>query len=137
MTAKRKKLDIKPRTAAYIIITILIIIGVAYFILNGSDESENVLSVREVNLNKQNYIGKDITVEGIFYSEGEDFLISTFTTVSNPNPNDQLALNLENIDNDTRNNLTENQKYLVTGILTEIGEFGTIVELVATNVESK
>lgn len=136
MTAKRKKLDIDPKTAIYILIVVLIIVGVAYFVLNSSDESEDVLSVREVNLNKDKYIDKNIKVEGIYYSEG-DSLISAFTTIANPNPEDQLDLNLENIDNETLANLTNNEKYIIEGKLTKVSEYqgAMIVELVVTDIK--
>lgn len=138
MNAKRKKFDLDTKTVIYILIVVLIVAGIGYFVFTNSDNSEDILSVREVNLNKEKYIGKQIEVKGIFYSEGEDenYLKSTFTTVAKPNPEDQLILNLENIDNDTIDNLTEDQQYIATGTLTVVSEYGTIVELVVTDIKN-
>jgi len=137
MAKKKRKLDIKPRNLIYIILIILVIAAIAYFVFSGSEESEDILSVREVNLNKQSYIGKEIKLEGVFYSEGEDYLADTPPTNANPNPEDLLMLNLENIDNKTRDNLTENQRYLVKGTLTNISENSIIVELVVAEIKGK
>jgi len=137
MAKKKKKLDIKPRNLIYILIIILIVAAIGYFIFSGSEDSEDILSVRAVNLNKQNYIDKEIKVEGIFHSEGEDYLAATPPTNANPNPEDLLQLNLENIDNDTRNNLTEEQRYVATGTLTKISQYSDIVELVVTDIKIK
>lgn len=133
-----KKPKIQPRTFIYIVVVLLVILGIAYIALNPPTDSEDYLSVSEVIRNKENYIGKEITVKGVYYTSGDDdYLIPVVTTTAKPNPDEMLLLNLENIvDNNTLENFTTGNNYAVSGELVDISEIGPpIVELIASEIK--
>jgi len=138
MIFKKPKMDM--RAILYLLLFILIAISIAYILLNSSDDSDKILSVKNVLLNKKTYIGENIKVRGIFDSVTADeyYLKPSFTTNLDPST-EMLTLNLDQIDISTRENLSEDSQYIVTGLLSEIGENeGTEilnVELIASNIE--
>lgn len=102
------------RTILYILIIMLIILGVAYGLLTGEEGTgTDIKSPKSVLLNPQNFINKDIIVQGIYYSDG-DF-------VANPTQDEDphatgLNLDLDNIDNVTTV-LSDGSKYNFYGKL--------------------
>lgn len=69
MSAKSRKLDF--RTTLIILLILIIIVAVLWVITNPPPEEEEIYSVERVFLTNQNFIkGKTITVEGIFYLDG-------------------------------------------------------------------
>ncbi len=131
MSAKKSRIE--PRTLIYILIVVIIIAGIAYFVL--SYEPSETLTVSQVNAKSGKLIGDTIDVEGVYYKEGAggDYLIPTYTSVANQNPTERLSLNLSNIGNDT--NLVEDQQYHVKGVLTE-NQFG-FIELKVEEIKEK
>jgi cytochrome c-type biogenesis protein CcmE len=138
MSVKKPKFDM--RTILYILIAVLIVVSVVYLVLNSSNDSEEVLSVNNVLLNKELYLGEEIKVRGIYDSQTADqnYLKPSYTTNLDP-AIDMLMLNLSQIDINIRENLTEDNQYIVTGILSEIEAedgFNLLnVELVASKIE--
>ena len=138
MSIQKPKFDMK--TILYLLIIILIIVLVAYAIANSFNESEEILSVNNVLLNKNSYIGDTIKVKGIFHSETEEenYLKQSFTTNLEPSA-EMLNLNLNQLNASVRENLSEDNQYIVTGTLMEIesGQDSQIldVELVVSKVE--
>ena len=124
-----KKSFIEPRTLIYILIVILIIAGIAYYVL--TYEPSDVLTVSQVISQKEGLIGDTIKVEGIYYSEEEDLLSSTYISDANPVYTNTIRLNLTQIGNET--NVVEDQKYIVTGVLTQ-NQFG-FIELRAIKIK--
>ena len=100
-----KKSMIEPRTLIYILIIVLIIAGVAYFVL--TYEPSDTLNVSQVISPNNEHIGKTVEVQGVYHSEEEDYLKSKYSTNANPNPTEMLPLNLSQMGNQT---LTEGQQ---------------------------
>jgi hypothetical protein len=113
MTAKKLNFDM--RTILIILIIACIAIAVVYLILSPSEESENVISVEELRLNKEYYEGKTVTVSGIYrIQEGDRDTLNPPTTDSDPNSEDYIYLDLSNI-NLTENPAIQGDKYNVKG----------------------
>lgn len=114
MVAKKRNFEMK--TVLMILIVLLIALAAAYVILNPSEETEDVILIENLRLNKENYEGKTVTVSGIYrLKDGRDAL-TTPTTDSDPNSEEYIYLDFE-----TNNiNLTETpavagDKYKVKG----------------------
>ena len=123
MAAKKSRLE--TRTVIYILLVVLIVLGVGYLILT-FDVAEKPDSVQKIINNPQNYIGKKISVEGIYYTESESevFLIDVYPTIADETPDVYLELNLEKINNSVIENLSEEQHYTATGTLVETTQYG-------------
>ena len=138
MSAKGRKWD--TRTILYVLIILLIIVAVIYVVTLPPDNSEPVLSVQTVLANIDNYLNKTITVEGIYYVEGNDEYLSPPTNDASPTPtlNDLLPLNTENLENTTI--LIQKSKYHVTGRLETVTAPSGIISgiiLVVTSVDPR
>jgi hypothetical protein len=133
---KKPKIDM--RTILYLLLFVLIVISVVYIIFNSSGDSDRILTVNNVLLNKESYLGDSIKVRGIYESvtADENYLKPSFTTDLDPS-SEMLILNLDQIDVSIRENLSENNQYIVTGILSEVGEGTEIlnVELIASEID--
>lgn len=135
-----KKLKLDMRTAIYLLIIILLIISIAYLVSTGSDDSDEILSVNNVLLNKEAYVGDNIKVRGVYASitADENYLKSSFTTDLDQST-EMLRLNLDALNNSVRENLSEDNQYIVTGVLSHIetdqGSQILNVELVVSKIE--
>jgi len=129
MSAKKSRFDTK--TLIYILLFVVIIAGIAYFIFTYK-ETDQPYKVPTILSNPKNYNGSIISVEGIYYtlSNSEIYLIDIYPTVANENPENRLPLNLDNVDEDIRINLTEKQRYIAKGtfIVSEYGFFELLVD---------
>jgi ABC-type antimicrobial peptide transport system permease subunit len=138
MSAKGRKWD--TRTILYVLIIILIVAAVIYVVTLPPDNSPPVLSVQTVLANNDFYLNKTITVEGIYYVEGNDEYLAPPTNDANPTPtlNDLLPLNTKNLGNTTT--LIVKSKYHVTGRLETVTAPGGIISgivLVVTSVDPR
>lgn len=112
MVAKKRNFDMK--TILTVLIIALAVLAV-YFILTLSEESEDVLSVEELRLNKDYYEGKTVTVSGIYrIQEGNRDTLNPPTTDSDPNSEDYIFLDLSDI-NLTETPAVTGDKYKVKG----------------------
>ena len=108
MSAKSRKLDF--RSVLIILLILIIIVAVLWVINSPPTETEEVYSVERVFLTNQNFInGKTITVEGIFYFDGNRGALILQTT--DPNPDTDYILHIDN------NTLEPLNKYHVKGEL--------------------
>jgi len=108
MSAKRRKLDF--RTTLIIFIILLFVIAALWVITSPPSQTEDVYSVERVFLTNKEFInGKTITVEGIFYLDGNRGSLIPPTTDLEPDPDYIL-----HIDNNT---LEPQNKYHVKGEL--------------------
>jgi len=112
MSAKSRKFDF--RTMLYIIIILLILVAAAYLILGDNEESATVYSPIEVLTNKNNFVNKNIIVEGIYYSDGD--YVGEPTSDDNPNPTFLLRLDITNVNNFTTL-VQDGNKYKFSGTL--------------------
>ena len=136
MSAKGRKWD--TRTVLYILIVLLIVVAVIYVVTLPPDNSPPVLSVQTVLANTDFYLNKNITVEGIYYVEGNVGYLAPPTNDASPTPklNDLLPLNTET------NNITMivKSKYHVTGRLETLTATGGIINgivLVVTSADPR
>ncbi len=127
MSAKAKK--ISTRTKIYILIVALIIIGVAYFILNLPEEKPKY-NLDQIFADPDYYIEKgEIIVIGYYYSQEQALIKTTFD--NNPYPEKMLRL-----DNVTGLGLINDRKYEVTGELHYVGETpNQTLELIVKNAK--
>ena len=129
MSAKKSRFD--TRTLIYILLIVVIIAGIGYFILTYK-QTEQPYKVPTILSNPKNYNGSIISVEGIYYtvSNSEVYLIDVYPTVANENPENRLPLNLDNLEEYIRINLTEQQQYIAKGtfIVSEYGFFELFVD---------
>jgi hypothetical protein len=126
MSAKRRRLDF--RTTLYIAIILLIIFGVAYFILTPESGPE-IYTTEQILTNKQRYIGKTITVEGTYYSDGD--VVAKATGVSNPFEQPYpIQLDRSNVNTTVRNEY----KYRFTGVLQWLSEEDQSVILIVSEI---
>jgi len=138
MDIKKPKFDM--RTTIYILILVLIIVSILYLVYNSSDDSDKVLSVKNVLLNKEAYIGDNVKVRGVYESvtNDENYLKPSFTTDLDPST-EMLRLNVDALNNSVRENLSEDNQYIITGVLSQIetGQGSQIlnVELVVSKIE--
>lgn len=108
MSAKSRKLDF--RTTLIILLILIIIVAVLWVITNPPPEEEEIYSVERVFLTNQNFIkGKTITVEGIFYLDGNRGALIPPTTDQEPDP--KYILHIDN------NTLEPLNKYHIKGEL--------------------
>lgn len=120
MSAKAKK--ISTRSMIYILVIVLIIVGVAYLILNLPEEKPKY-NLDQIFADPEYYIEKgEIIVIGYYYSPEQSLIKTTFD--DNPYPEKMLRL-----DNVTGLGLIDDTKYEVTGELHYIGEENPILEL--------
>jgi hypothetical protein len=134
MSAKGRKWD--TRTILYVLIALLIVVAVIYVVTLPPDNSEPVLSLQTVLANTDFYLNKNITVEGIYYVEGNDEYLAPPTNDANPTPtlDDLLPLNTGNLNNTTI--MIQKSKYHVKGRLETVTATG-VIELVVTSVDPR
>lgn len=111
MSAKFGKLD--SRTMLYILITLIIAIAIVYMVLN-SGESKKVYTPKEILTNKNLFVNKEVTVDGIYRSTYNAVGMPT----TDPNPVDPYLLSLDgsNIENFT-SQVSDGTRYQFTGVL--------------------
>jgi len=112
MVAKKRNFDMK--TILTVMIVALVVLAVVYIVLTPSEEPEDVLSVEELLLNKDNHAGKTRTVEGIYRKQGSLDTLNSPTTDAEPISKNYVFLDLSNI-NLTETPAVEGDKYRVKG----------------------
>ncbi len=107
----KRSSKISTRTYLIIIIFLLIILG-GYLIATNLPEGIDALTPEQININKQEYIGKTVTVVGTFNFFGADPVILTTSTALEEDR--ILKINYSNIPNAT-DDLFQDEKYYFTG----------------------
>jgi hypothetical protein len=109
--------------------------------VNQSDEDDNqtVLTVEVLLQNKDNYVDKNITVEGYYYISIDGPSLISDTTVTNPNPDIWLNLdeNSLNIIKKSAGDITiiSNHKYHIEGVFKKIeSPLGTNYYMITTKI---
>ncbi len=125
MVAKKTNFDMK--TILVVLLIALIGIAVAYVFLNPSEETEDVLLIEELRLNKDNYDGKTVMVTGTYHLDGDRHTLTTPTTDADPNSEEYIYLDLSDI-NLTEDPAIEGDKYKVRGEV-EVVEEGFAFEI--------
>ena len=122
MNAKRKW---DMRTILLVSIIVIIIVAIIFVVF--SPPRKNVsspLNVQEIMQNKENYVNKNIIVDGYYYISIDGPSLIPATTVSNPNPT--ILLKLDNtsftLAKQAAGNITvsSNLKYRVEGVLQKV-----------------
>ena len=124
MSAKRSKLDF--RTMLYILIGVIIAVAIIYMVLN-QGESKRVYTPKEILTNKNLFVDKEVTVEGIYRSTYNAVGMPT----TDPNPVDPYLITLDgsNIENFTTQ-VSDGTRYQFTGTLKWTSPLHTDVILV-------
>jgi len=127
------------RNVGTVLLVVLIIIAAYILVSSSPDDSLVIYSPDEIMRNVQEYLGKDITVEGYYQNEGEGtgFIISRI--IDPYLPVQQLPVNHSNVNISSlpKGVLDEEVRYLFTGVLTldESSPLDDAVILVAEKVE--
>ena len=108
-------------------IVALIALAVYIVLMTPSEETEDVLSIEELRLNKDNHDGKIRTVEGIYKKQGTRDTLNSPTTDADPYSKDYIFLDLSDI-NLTENPAVEGDKYRVRGLV-EVTSEGLAFEI--------
>jgi hypothetical protein len=140
MSARRRKLE--TRTLLTILLVVLIIIAIAYFILNSPDEPR-VLTVEEVLTNPDTYLFENINdviiVKGELSSIHGTYNYSLIHPTTDPNPDPTRWLNLDTsaIKNETTE-LSTGTIYKISGRLMkdESSPAGLSVILIVTDYKA-
>ena len=109
----KKSSKISTRTYIYIIIVLLIVLGV-YLIITNLPESKDYLTPQQINLDKEGYIGKTVTILGEYDFFGADPIVLTTTMALEEGS--YLKLNISSLENtNATDDLFQGQKYYFTG----------------------
>lgn len=122
------------RAMLYILLLVLISFAVVYLLINR--EKTEIYTPAQILSNKQNFIGKTVVVEGVYYSHmaGTNNVVSNPKTQTTPVP-PFVPLNLESIENYTAL-LIDGNKYRFTGKIEWLSETSGSIVLVVSEIKS-
>jgi len=129
MSAKKGRRKIETRTLLYILIAI-VIISAAYTYISSLPAATKYYSVESVLSNKENYIGKTITIKA--YYDADLGIVDDIETVSSGAPTSGLKIDSSNLDNTSKNNLIENKKLHFAGHLEYIDPKNELIGVIFT-----
>ena len=138
MNAKRKW---NTRTILLGLIIAVILIAVIFVIFTPPGENTiSTLNVQEIMQNKDNYIDKNIAVEGYYYISINGPSLVSATTVSNPNPVTWLKLEETSFNSAKQEagNITvsSNLKYRVEGVFQKVeSSLGTNYYMIVNKIK--
>jgi len=127
------------RNVGTVLLVVLIIIAAYILVSSSPDDSLVIYSPDDIMENVDKYLGKDITVKGYYYNEGEGTGFITSRTIDPYLPVQRLPVNHSNVNISSlpKGMLDEEVRYLFTGvlILDESSPLDDDVILVAEKVE--
>jgi len=114
MSAKKGKRKIETKTVLYILLVLVIICG-AYVFISSQEEPPTYYDPIYVLENEDRFMSKNILIEG-YYDENVGIASFPESVASGPLTKG-LGIDPSNLDNDSKNNLTENRKLYFAGHL--------------------
>ena len=130
----KKTSKISTRTYLYIIVVLLIVLG-GYLIFTNLPESVDYLTPEQINLAKQNYIDKTVTVIGDYNIFDAGYPI-VLTPSSIQEEDRYIKLNLSRLTNNETDDLFQGEKYYFTGkIVREFPDNPILIDKIVLIVE--
>jgi hypothetical protein len=115
-----------------IVASIIVIVIAAYLLSQNQDEEIEILNPDEVMNNYNNYIGKDIVVEGYYYTFGQGVITTTVIPVEST---DYTGKFLPIDFSDINISLNDRVKYRFSGILNSNDLYPESIVLKVKNID--